>query len=1063
MTGCLLAVLAVGAPAGGAGPGDGDRAGTLPAFNRDVRPILADRCFPCHGPDAAARRAGLRLDVRDAAVSARRGRPAIVPGRPAASELVQRVFADDPGVRMPPPESKLALGDGERAVLHAWIEAGAVYEPHWSFVPVPDRVDPPAVRDASWVRDPIDAFVLARLEAAGMSPSREAERSRWLRRVSYDLTGLPPAPGQIDAFLADDAPGAHERVVDRLLASPRYGERLAVPWLDLARYADSYGYQSDQLSPTWPWRDWVIAALNANMPYDEFLTRQLAGDMLPEATRDDHVATAFNRLHRMTNEGGSIPEEWRAEYAADRVSTFGTAMLGLTLECARCHDHKYDPISQREYYQLTAYFNSIDEHGLYERSDIVPAPSVLLPTPRQEAEIDAARASVREAGAALAAARREGRTGFAAWLEGDPDPAIPDVVGHHPLDAIGPEGALANVREDGAGAGRTHPGTSTRPPVVVEGVREGGLRVDGDNLAHLPGVGDLDRWTPFTIAMWLRVDTVEETPRVVAHRSSGTDAGPYGVDLLLEGERLVARVFRHWPGNAIAVSTRAAAVAPGAWTHVVWRYDGSCRAAGIDLHVDGRPAEVRVVRDRLWKPVGGGSTYGPGGRDLVLGQRFRDAGLSGGTFDEVVIVRRAVSDLEARHLFDGRALNDALADPGGREAELLEYYLGAFDGPTRAATDGLRARREELARREEPVAEIMTMAELDEPRPTWCLERGAYDAPKTPESRVARGVPAVIGRGAVPADRRALARWLTDPAHPLTARVAVNRLWQTCFGRGLVETSENLGLQGRLPTHPELLDHLARAFVDGGWDVKAMLRRIVLSATYRQDSVATAAQLAVDPANERLARGPRRRLSAEMLRDTALSASGLLVPTLGGPPVSPYQPEGLWRAFNSMSPAYRQGEGESLYRRSLYTVWKRTAPMPSMVTFDAPGREACVARRSQTSTPLQALVLLNDVQFVEAARVLAQRSMLQHADPDARLRSMFSRLGGRAPRPRELAILRGLLEEQRAIYAADGEAAGALLAVGASAADERLDAVELASYTIVAQSILNADVTVWQR
>jgi hypothetical protein len=1034
------------------------------AYNRDIRPILADSCFPCHGPDAAARRAEVRLDVREQATTRRGGRAAIVPGEPEASELLRRIDAANPDDRMPPPESKLSLSDAQRATLREWIRQGAAYQPHWSFVAIPGEVPPPNVEGDAWIRDPLDRFVLASLEAEAITPTPEADRHRWLRRVTYDLTGLPPEPDEIDAFLADEQPGAHERAVDRLLASAHFGERLAVPWLDLARYADSYGYQSDQLSPTWPWRDWVIDAINDNLPYDQFIAHQLAGDLLPDATPEQRLATAFNRLHRMTNEGGSIPEEWRTEYAADRVNTFGTAVLGLTLECARCHDHKYDPISQREYYQLAAFFNSIDEHGLYERTDIVPTPSVLLPTPVQGERLETLGRDIDAAHAHLAQRRRAGDAAFTAWLDATPLPSIPDVVGRFPLDEIGDDGVLSNTAGPDAPPGRIHAGTSVAEPHLVAGVRGQALLVDGDNLAHLPGVGDLDRWTPFTIAFWVRDDEPDTGPRIVAHRSSGTDAGPYGFDLLLDDGQLVARVFRHWPGNAIAVRTKQPVLTPGRWTHVVWRYDGSSRADGLSLHLDGLVVPVHTVRDRLWKTVGGGGTYGPGGHDLILGQRFRDAGLAGGMFDEVVIVRRAVCGLEARHLFDGRALADALADPTTNLDALREWYLSAFDADTRQAAAELEARRQAYATEENAVREVMAMAELPEPRPTYVLARGAYDAPKAESNRVRRGVPACLSTPANdPADRLDLATWVTDPQHPLTARVAANRLWQVCFGHGLAPTSDNLGLQGRMPTHATLLDYLARELIEGGWDVKAMLRRIVLSATYRQDSVAMPERRRADPENRLLSRGPRKRLEAEMIRDTALAAAGLLVREVGGPPAHPYQPEGLWRAFNSMSPRYTQGEGDQLYRRSLYTVWKRTAPAPSMTSFDAPGREACVARRTETSTPLQALVLLNDVQFVEASRVLAQRSMREHDDDDARIASMFRRLTGRSPVPRERAILLALLADQRAVYGDDPAAAARLATIGASAPEAGLDPVELAALTIVAQAILNADATIWLR
>ena len=1050
------------------------RAPELPiTFNRDVRPILSDKCFVCHGPDRGSRKAELRLDSRDDATAPHEHGTPVVPGNAQKSELVRRVFSADPDEVMPPPESKLSLTDGERETLRRWIAEGAAYEKHWAYQPLPEGVTVPEVAGQSWPRDDIDRFILARLESEGLAPSPEVPRDRWLRRVTFDLTGLPPTPEEIDAFLADQAPEAYERIADRLLASPHFGERMAVPWLDAARYADSYGFQSDLISPTWPYRDWVIRALNANMPFDQFLTEQLAGDVLEGATRDDRLATAFNRLHRMTNEGGSIPEEWRIEAAADRVETFSNAVLGVTMQCARCHDHKYDPFTQREYYQLTAYFNSIDEDGLYERSDIVPTPSLLLPSEEQEHRLAELQDAVAQAEADASRVLEAREPAFGEWLAaGTHEATIPDLIGSYALDAIGEGGALHNDAAKGAGDGVIEVAASTGPPVLAPGHGGQAIQLDGDNLAHFPGVGALDRWTPFTISFWMQDTQPGPGARVVAHRSSGTDAGHYGFDLLLEDGHLTARAFRHWPGNAIAVRTAVLAVPPAEWTHVVWRYDGSSRAEGFSIVVNGEPAPSEVVRDHVWKTIGGGSTYGPGGYDLVLGQRFRDRGLKGGRFDDVAIVLRDVTDTEARQLFDGHALNDTLRDAGASDAmnaNLRSYYFSAIDPETRAAAGALAEARKALAQYENAIPEIMVMEELPRPRPTYLLARGVYDAPKNDETRVHRDVPAALADPAhtPPADRLALARWLTSPNHPLTARVAVNRLWQVCFGRGLAATSENLGVQGRPPTHPELLDSLARAFIDSGWDTKAMLRRIVLSATYRQDSALTPELLERDPENLLLSRGPSRRLDAEMIRDSVLAAAGLLSPQIGGPPAHPYQPAGLWTEFNGFSPAYPQGHGEDLYRRSLYTVWKRTAPMPSMITFDAPGREVCVARRSETNTPLQALVLLNDVQFVEAARVLAQHALPASDSDEARIADMFRRLAGRSPNDREASLLLDLLAEQRTLYAQQPDEAAKLLGVGESpldaSPDESLDKPELAALTIVAQTIMNSDAAVWQR
>ena len=1109
----LPALLLLSSLAGFAAPRQPAKAPPL-SFNRDIRPILADNCFSCHGPDRSQRMAELRLDMREVAI----GRGAIVPGNPEKSKLVARIFADERR-RMPPVYSHKHLTAAQKELLRRWIAQGAKYEPHWAFVPLPAHVPVPPVTGQAWCRNEIDRFVLARLEREGLRPSPEADRTTWLRRVTLDLTGLPPALSDGDAFLADRSPKAYEKVVERLLASPRYGERLAAPWLDVARYADSYGYQSDQLCPTWPYRDWVVKAFNDNLRYDQFITWQLAGDLLPHATREQRLATAFNRLHRMTNEGGSVPEEWRLEGVADRVATFGTAFLGLTTECARCHDHKYDPITQRDYYALSAFFNSIDEYGLYDRADIVPTPSLLLPTPPQEQELAAAREAVSRAEQGLAKARTEREALFREWLVRQPmESSLPDLFGRFDFERF--EGTkLPNLAP-----GATKHGARQDEVPLVEGHPGKAVQFDGENNVNFPDLGRFTRHTPFTLAFWMRDAGTRAEPAVVFQACDGTDTGPHGYDLLIEQGRLTARLFRHWPGNALAVRTRAA-VPNDSWTHVAVTYDGSSRAAGLRIYLDGQPADLEILRDRLYKGIGE--------HTLVFGQRFRDRGFKGGRIDELCIFARALTALEVAQLCDGRSLADALAQTrgpaaspcpppptsgkgglrrtapgaprapgltgqsgaadlvrrdGGRQfqpalilsspspsiggggqgvgAELRDYYFSAIDPEARRAAAALAEARRRLVAAEDASFEIAVMEEMPRPRPTYVLARGRYDAPKSEANRVGRDVPA----GIMPfpqglrRDRLGLAQWLTRPDHPLTARVAVNRLWAIFFGRGLVETVENFGTQGQPPSHPELLDWLARDFIQSRWNVKALVKKIVLSSAYRQASALRPELRQHDPQNLLLARGPSHRLSAEAIRDTALAASGLLDDRIGGPPVSPYQPGDLWRETNSMSPAYRPSVGRDLYRRSLYTVWKRTAPMPNMTAFDVPSREVCTARRQTTSTPLQALVLLDDPQFVEAARVLGEQ-MLKQAGPTAaaRVRFAFRRLAAREPTAAELKLLTALYEEQCWLFRKEPDEAGKLIHIGDRKPDPTLPPGEVAAAAILAQTILSLDATVWKR
>ncbi|MHB1560386.1 MAG: DUF1553 domain-containing protein [Isosphaeraceae bacterium] len=1019
-------------------------------FNFEVRPILSDKCFRCHGPDARERKAGLRLDTREGAFGeAESGLRAIVPGKPDESELVARITSADESERMPPKSLGRTLTPAEIDTLKRWVAQGAEWQPHWSFRP-PAAAPVPTVKHADWPRNPIDRFVLARLEAEGRSTAAEADRERLIRRVTFDLTGLPPTIAEVDAFLADRRPDAYERLVDRLLDSPRFGERMAVDWLDLARYADTYGYQADRYRDTWPWRDWVVRAFNANLPYDRFVTWQIAGDLLPHPSRDQVLATAFNRHHRQTNEGGSIEEEFRVEYVNDRTTTFATAFLGLTLECARCHSHKYDPISQKEYYSLSAFFASIDEAGVYSHfTDATPTPTLLLTTPDRDRAIAQAAEAVRAAETALPRQAESRRADFEKWLTSGArshQPLFTGRIGDYPLDAI--DGGKVANRADA-----NKPGQTTENPEVVAGKVGRSLRLSGENNVTLP-LGNFDRSDPFSIALW--INTPDRKDRaVILHRSMAwTDAGSRGYELLIEDGKLSVGLIHFWPGNAIGIRAREP-LAIGRWTHVAIAYDGSSRASGLALYVDGRKADCEVVRDKLTKNIRGG-----GNDSLTVGQRFRDRGFKNGLVDELKVFDRTLAPIEVAQLFDGRTLSDALAlDPGHlsrhQRDELFAYYLANVDPTYRNELAKVTALRKASNALVDPVPEIMVMREMARPRPTFLLKRGAYDAPG---ERVAPGTPAALPAFAAgwPRNRLGLARWLTDPNHPLTARVAVNRWWQALFGRGIVATPEDFGSQGQLPSHPELLDWLARTFVDSGWDVKRLVRLIVTSSTYRQSSDAAPELLANDPENILLARGPRVRLSAEMLRDGALATSGLLVDTIGGPPVKPYQPAGLWEEKSGT--AYQRDVGPGSHRRSLYTYWKRTSPPPAMLTFDATTREVCAVKRQATATPLQALVLLNDPQYVEAARALAARAFREGGSTlDDRVTFLFRVTTGRRPRVREVATLEALHRDQLDEFRSGRSDAAMILAVGDAPHDPAIDPSEHVAMTVLAQALLNYD------
>lgn len=1021
-------------------------------FQTEIRPLLSQTCFKCHGPDEGSRRGGLRLDLRTGLLGLEGERGVVVPGDPEGSELLQRITADDPDDLMPPPESGHVLSPEQIETVRAWILAGAVWEEHWAFLSPSPLGDGPRQQGQSF--DPsidlIDRLVLASGRIKGLKPSPQADRETLLRRVTFDLTGLPPSLPEMDAFISDESSEAYESVVDRLLGSSAFGERMATAWLDLARFADTHGYQSDVDRPMWAYRDWVIKAFNENLPYDDFVTWQLAGDLLPKPTSDQRLATAFNRLHRQTNEGGSVEEEFRVEYVADRVHTFGTAFLGLTTECARCHSHKFDPISHEEYYELFAFFDDIDESGLYSHfTGAVPTPTLLLTTAETDQRIDGLRGRISDAEAALASLESTPSPAFDAWIDEAPwtrpeATLVPGLQGDYPLDGV-VDGQLENR------AVPTKPGGVSGNPVPIPGAELTGLRLDGENNLRFPGVGEFTRVDPFTIALWVKIEAITDRA-VVLHRSRAwTDAGSQGYQFLLEDGRVSWSLIHFWPGDAIGI--RAIDPLPvGEWVEVVLSYDGSSRASGLAIHIDGGPIGAEVVRDHLTKAITGG---GPGA--MTIGQRFRDRGFKAGEVDHLRVFNRRLTPIEIRHLYD----NASLVDPTPAANELRAYFNGTVDPTQQAARLELQALRRELAGVIDGTSEIMVMAELATPRESRVLERGRYDRPM---QVVQPGTPERIYAFPVdlPPNRLGLAAWVTDPEHPLTARVAVNRLWSIVFGRGIVATSEDFGSQGMRPTHPELLDQLALDFIQSDWDVKAMLRRFVLSSTYRQASAGTPESRVIDPENSLLSRGPSDRLTAEMVRDQALAASGLLVGAIGGPSVYPYQPGGLWQEKSGR--VYPQGTGDALHRRSMYTFWKRTSPPPSMMLFDAAKRDVCVTRRSSTSTPLQALVLLNDIQFVEAARVLAER-VIEQSPPDhaGQIELAFRLLTGRRPTSVEREILERLYAEELKVFQVDLDAAMAVASTGEPPRRDAIDPARAAAMTVICSTIMNTDAAVMKR
>jgi len=1028
-------------------------------FDRQIRPILSDNCYKCHGPDEKVRKAHLRLDTRDGAMRVYDGKAVIVSGNAAQSELIRRISSKDPETIMPPPRSGRKLTEAQITLIKSWVTQGAAWERHWAFV-APTRPPLPQVRDQAWCKNAIDRFVLAELEKNALKPASPANRATLLRRITLDLTGLPPTPRELDDFENDASPNAYEKVIDRLLASQRYGERMANSWLDVARYADTHGYQMDRYRPMWPYRDWVIKAFNENLPYDQFVTWQLAGDLLPHATKEQQLATAFNRLHMQNEEGGIVEEEFRCAYVVDRVDTFGTAFLGLTFECSRCHDHKFDPITQKDFYSLFAFFQNIDESGQTTFfTDSMPVPTLLLSNDATDAKLSRLRGQIRQKENELAALRENVAEPFGKWLadKGELSPPA-GLVAHFDFNTI-KDNKIANLADP------SKPGKAVENPKLVDGKFGKAAELSGENGFVFPGIGHFTRAEPFSLGIWIKAPSLEPRMVVIHHSKAPIDAGSRGYEVLLEDGHVAFGLHHMWPGNSLKVVTVGTILADQ-WTHVAATYDGSSRASGIQIYINGEPAHLLVVRDGLYKDI----TYSvdsSGEPDLAIGYRFRDAGFKDGQVDEFCVFNRQITALEAARLAGRDGLAEAWNTPAEKltadqRRKLLDYYLSNASKPAEALAAELHSLRQDENKIVNPIPEIMVMQELPHPKPAYILKRGAYDAHG---DEVWANTPAVLPPMATgePHNRLGLAHWLFAKENPLPARVAANRLWQQLFGQGIVQTSDNFGSQGSPPTDPRLLDWLAVEFRESGWDVKHLLKLIAVSATYRQSSKADPAQLAADPEDRLLARGPARRLTAEMLRDQALFDAGLLVEKLGGPSVKPYQPPGVWDVAMGR-PAYDQGHGDDLHRRSIYTYWKRSVAPPVMLAFDAPDRNYCVVRRQSTSTPLQALALLNDVQITEAARFISQRTLLEGGQTlDQRAGWMFRLVTDRRPSDRELAILKQIFTEQREMFLHDPEGVKKLLTVGETRNDSSLDPMDLAAGTVLAEAILNHDDAIMER
>ena len=990
-------------------------------FNRDIRPLLSDRCYKCHGPDENSRESDLRFDKREFAAGSFAGESA------EDIEFLVRIFSEDADEQMPPPDSNLKLLEAEKKLLKKWIEQGAPYAGHWAFER-PVKAALPPIKNSSWPQNEIDHFVLSKLEANRMTPSRRAGKERLLRRVTFDLTGLPPTLEEIEAFAKDDSPDAFEKVVDDLLKRPAYGERMTSEWLDVARYSDSFGYQVDRGRHVWPWRDWVIAAFNNNMPYSQFVLEQLAGDMLPNATDKQILATAFNRLHPQKVEGGSVPEEFRVEYVADRTHTVATAFLGLTFECSRCHDHKYDPISQKEYYQLFAYFNNIDEAGLYSYfTSSTPTPTLLLSSEDQKKKLADLEKQIQTKAERLQRLVVDEKA-FEKWLDNNDKKILTP-----PIES----NSFENYKH-----GRNQ---------TVAGKFGKAVKLTGDDAIGLK-TGNFSRNQPFSISLWIQTPDVKKRA-VVLHRSRAwTDAGSRGYQLLIEDGKLSASLIHFWPGNAIRIKT-VEPLALNEWIHVGLSYDGSSQAKGMKLYLNGRSAQTEIVRDNLYKNITGG-----GGNNISIGERFRDLGFKNGQVDEINVFDKRLTDIEFKLLYD-QTLADELPKVGKdsltaeQRKNLMSIFARHHDPKRNEIKSQLKSLRDQRSKLVDGVVEIMVMNDMAKRRPTYLLERGAYDKRA---DQVEPALPEIFGADRNPTSRLELARWLVSDQNPLTARVTVNRYWQLIFGEGLVRTPEDFGSQGQAPTHPELLDWLAKDFMESGWNLKRLIKNMVTSATYQQDSILNEKFYQQDPDNLLLSRSFSFRLPAEMLRDNALFASSILVQKVGGAGAKPYDLPLSFKPIGADS-------GEGLYRRSVYTYWKRTGPSPVMMTLDASKRDVCTVKREKTATPLQSFVLLNDPQFVESARMLAALELEQQADPLQSIPVVFEKLSSRRPTAREIRLLSELYQTQKKYFDENPKATDQYLAVGKKRIDGKLDKNAVAALATVVQTIMNFDECVMRR
>ena len=1035
-------------------------------FNYHVKPILSDRCYQCHGPDEKTRKAGLRLDIESLAFSKlESGKRAFSAGNLYKSESARRILHQDPDIVMPPPEANLQLTQREKAMILKWIEQGAEWKEHWSFLPPQNKI--PKSKDNT-LSHPIDMFVKNKLDQEGLDFSPKASKAILVRRLYFDLTGLPPSIEAVDEFINDNSEKAYENLVDRLLNTPAHAERMALDWMDLSRYADSHGLHADGIRTMWPWRDWVLKAFQENMPYDQFVTWQLAGDLIPEATQEQKLATAFNRNSPMTAEGGVIDEEWRLHYVFDRTETLSTAFMGLTVACAKCHDHKFDPISQKDYYQLTAFFNNIRELGM-TGDDGEFGPLLPLTDEQTQSKLDQLNQSMSAIKKELAITSEELKQVYEYSDElVKKTKAQPNLLFHGKFEKI----SQISKRRHSVDGKKDFYGRSDQTPEVVEGIKGNAFKFskDHDQLYITNKLIPKMEWTePFSLSLWLNTSKrkQESTQTLVANSGGKNDLWRGWECYLDDQNRVNIRLINVTPSNLIHVRT-VDSIKTNQWQHLAVTLDGTGKTEGVQLFLNGEKIAQQGIINNLYKTMIPTKRDRKKGfvetdRSLIVGKSYEgstgDYGLFMGKLDEFKFFKGVLTPFEVRSI-QAENTNQKIETPW----EEVQQHLIEKNSEIVKIKKKLKNNREEYLKTYTPIEEIMVMREMDQARPTYLYNRGVYSEPLyTVEAKVPAALPAMDE--SLPKNRLGLSQWLFDPKNPLTARVAVNRYWQMIFGQGLVGTPNDFGVQGQLPSHPELLDWLAIRFRQN-WDVRALIKEMVLSKTYQQQSVSNELLDQKDPNNILLARANVSRLPAEIIRDNALKVSGLLNPKFGGESVMPYQPDGLWKEKNNFSTflyEYEQSAGDDLYRRGLYTFIRRTSPPPNMMTFDATSREVCTVKRDVTSTPLQALVLLNDPQFFEASRVFAERMIKNKDRLEDQIRFGFRLATSRYPKQEELEILVDLYNNQYDFFRKNRDKAYQIISVGEKPRDKNIYSVKTAAMTMVANTLLNHNETYTRR